>query len=222
MNTASEKTVINCLLWLSIMAAMASASDPDPLQDFCVADLSSGVVKVNGFACKDSNTVKASDFLFRGLNKSGSTNSTFSSKVTSGSVQNFPGLNTLGISMNRVDFAPGGINPPHTHPHATEIVYLMKGTIIVGFVTTNNVLFSQKLEKGDVFVIPRGLMHFQQNTGSSKAVALSAFNSQMPSVQILPFSLFGSSPAIPDDVLAKAFQISYEEVKNISSKSVPS
>ncbi|KAH9319446.1 hypothetical protein KI387_021215, partial [Taxus chinensis] len=143
MNTASAKTVINCLLWLSIMVAMARASDSDPLQDFCVADLSAGPAKVNGFECKDPDTVKASDFLFKGLSKPGLTNNTFNSKVTSGSVQSFPGLNTLGISMNRVDIAPGGINPPHTHPRATEIVYLMKGTIIAAFVTTNNVLYSQ-------------------------------------------------------------------------------
>ncbi|KAH9319441.1 hypothetical protein KI387_021210 [Taxus chinensis] len=203
------------------MVSMARASDPDPLQDFCVADLSAGAAKVNGFACKDPNTVKASDFLFKGLNKPGLTNNTFNINVTSGDVESFPGINTLGISMFRVDFAQGGLNPPHSHPRATEIVYLMKGTLIASFVTSNNVLYSQKLVKGDVFVIPRGLVHFQQNIGYSKAVTIVAFNSHNPGAQVIPLSLFGSSPPISEDVLAKAFQISNEEVKNMSSKFTP-
>ncbi|KAH9319440.1 hypothetical protein KI387_021209 [Taxus chinensis] len=131
------------------MVAMGRASDPDPLQDFCVADLSAGTTKVNGFACKDPNTVKASDFFFKGLKKPGLTNNTFNINVTSGDVESFPGINTLRISMFRVDFARGGLNPPHSHPRVTEIVYLMKGAIIASFVTTNNVLYSQKLVKGE-------------------------------------------------------------------------
>jgi hypothetical protein len=31
-------------------------------------------------------------------------------------VEAFPGLNTLGVSSNRVDLAPGGVNPLHSHP----------------------------------------------------------------------------------------------------------
>nr|TKR98416.1 hypothetical protein D5086_0000203310 [Populus alba] len=35
------------------------------------------------------------------------------------------GLNILGISLARIDFAPyGGLNLPHTHPRATEILVL--------------------------------------------------------------------------------------------------
>ncbi|KAF9671513.1 hypothetical protein SADUNF_Sadunf12G0055400 [Salix dunnii] len=32
-----------------------------------------------------------------------------------------PSINTLGISMNRIDFALGGFNPPHSLPHAPGI-----------------------------------------------------------------------------------------------------
>ncbi|VAH92634.1 unnamed protein product [Triticum turgidum subsp. durum] len=44
-------------------------------------------------------------------------------------VAEWPGTNTLGVSMNRVDFAPGGTNPPHIHPRATEIGIVMKGEL---------------------------------------------------------------------------------------------
>jgi len=221
-NPKPVKGIILCLLWLFLVLVLTSASDPDLLQDFCVADnISSGSVKVNGFPCKDPKTVKASDFLFQGLRNEGSTNNMFGSLVTRANVETFPGLNTLGMSVNRVDFAPGGVNPPHFHPRATEIVFVVEGTILAGFITTNNTLFSQKLEKGDAFVVPRGLVHFQQNIGSVNAVVIAAFNSQLPGTQVLPLSLFGSSPPVPEDVLAKAFQISKKVVEEITSKFAP-
>ncbi|GJZ30009.1 putative germin-like protein 2-1 [Tanacetum coccineum] len=63
------------LLLVGLMLATCSltlASDPSPLQDFCVADLNSKVL-VNGVICKDPKDVKAEDFLFRGLQRMGNT-----------------------------------------------------------------------------------------------------------------------------------------------------
>lgn len=214
--------MILCVLCLFLALVLTGAYDPDLLQDFCVADdTSAESLRVNGFPCKDPKTVKDSDFLFQGLRNPGSTNNMFGSLITPANVEKFPGLNTLGISMNRVDLAPGGINPPHVHPRATELVFVIEGTIIAGFISTNNTLFSHKLEKGDIFVFPRGLVHFQQNIGPSPAVAITAFNSQLPGAQVLSVSLFGSNPPVPEDVLAKAFQISNRAVKKISSKFDP-
>jgi Cupin len=81
---------------------------------------------VNGFACKANFT--ADDFSFRGLARPGATNNTYGSLVTGANVEKIPGLNTLGVSMSRIDYAPGGINPPHTHPRATEIIFVLEGT----------------------------------------------------------------------------------------------
>ncbi|KAJ6359542.1 hypothetical protein OIU77_003700, partial [Salix suchowensis] len=106
---------------LAFLAATVSA-DPDMLQDVCVADFNSGV-KVNGFTCRENIT--ADDFFFAGLAKPGLTNNTFGSLVTAANVQKIPGLNTLGVSMARIDYAPGGLNPPHTHPRATEMVFVL-------------------------------------------------------------------------------------------------
>ncbi|CAI0550756.1 unnamed protein product [Linum tenue] len=110
--------------------------------------------------------------------------------------------------MARVDYARGGINPPHTHPRATEILTVIKGTLEVGFVTSNpeNRLVSKVLRKGDVFVFPIGLVHFQRNTGHRNAVAIAAL------------SIFGSKPDIPTDVLAKAFQVDRSVVQKLQAK----
>ncbi|CAO2168284.1 unnamed protein product [Urochloa humidicola] len=132
------------------------------------------------------------------------------SNVTLINVMQLPGLNTLGISIARVDYAPLGLNPPHTHPRATEILTVLEGTLYAGFVTSNpnNTFFTKVLNKGDVFVFPRGLIHFQFNLVHDKpAVALSALSSQNPGVNTIANAVFGSKPPISDDVLAKAFQV---------------
>ncbi|XP_059074982.1 germin-like protein 1-1 [Cryptomeria japonica] len=211
---AMMKASLSCILWLSIIVAI-NASDPDPLQDFCVADITQANVKVNGFVCKDPKAVNASDFLFRGLGNPLSTNNSFGFNITQANVQTLPGINTLGISINHGVFAPGGLNPPHIHPRASEIIFVMEGTILVGFISTNNVLFSQKLEKGDVFVIPRGLVHFQQNVGASSATTITALNSQLPGVQVVASAILGANPPIPQDVLAKAFNVNDEQIKEL-------
>ncbi|KAK9074161.1 hypothetical protein SSX86_006758 [Deinandra increscens subsp. villosa] len=205
-------------LWLAT-CLIVYASDPSPLQDFCVADANSPVL-VNGLVCKDPKLVKADDFLFRGLNLMGNTTNDVGSNVTAVNVAQLPGLNTLGISMVRIDFAPMGINAPHTHPRATEIFTVIEGRFLVGFVTSNleNRLISKVLEVGDVFVFPEGLIHFQQNIGHGNAVAIAALSSQNPGAITIANAVFGSNPDIPGDILAKAFQVDINLVNKIQSK----
>uniref|UniRef100_A0A2N9G7G0 Germin-like protein n=1 Tax=Fagus sylvatica TaxID=28930 RepID=A0A2N9G7G0_FAGSY len=57
----------------------------------------------------------------------------------------------------RVDYAPGGINPPHSHPRATESGVVIQGQLLVGFVTTQNVFYSKVLSVGEMFGFLRDL-----------------------------------------------------------------
>lgn len=72
------------------------------------------------------------DFFVDGLSKEGNTTNAFGVSVAQGNVFAFPGLNTLGISMNRVDSAPG--------------VVVIEGKVLVGLVTTGNVFYSEVLD----------------------------------------------------------------------------
>ncbi|XP_077242816.1 putative germin-like protein 2-1 [Tasmannia lanceolata] len=204
---------------LALTCSLAFASDPSPLQDFCVAVPNSQFVLVNGFVCKDPKFAQADDFFFTGLDKPGNTSNQLGSKVTPVNVVQIPGLNTLGISMARIDFAPYGLNPPHTHPRATEILTVLEGTLYVGFVTSNpdNRLIIKVLQKGDVFVFPEGLIHFQRNAGYGNAIAIAALSSQNPGVITIENAVFGSNPPISDDVLAKAFQVDKKVVDYLQS-----
>ncbi|XP_023517430.1 germin-like protein subfamily 1 member 13 [Cucurbita pepo subsp. pepo] len=216
----ASKILLSLAIFAAACSSLALASDPSPLQDFCVAD-KENPVKVNGFVCKDPMQVNADDFFASGLQTPAEIKKDVGSGVTTINVDKLHGLNTLGISMVRIDFIPQGINPPHTHPRATEILTLLEGTLLVGFVSSNqdgNRLFSKVLYKGDVFVFPEGMVHFQQNVGYENAVAIAALSSQNAGVITIANTVFGSEPAISIDILAKAFQTHAHIIAAIQAK----
>ncbi|XP_039045528.1 germin-like protein subfamily 1 member 13 [Hibiscus syriacus] len=205
---------------LAFACFLASAFDPSPLQDFCVADDPKNGVFVNGKFCKDPKLAVADDFFFSGLNMPGNTSNLVRSNVTTVNVDQIPGLNTLGISLVRIDYAPyGGQNPPHTHPRGTEILVVVQGTLYVGFVTSNpeNRLITKILYPGDVFVFPIGLIHFQFNIGNTPAVAFAGLSSQNAGVITIASAVFGSNPPINPDVLTRAFQLEKNVVTHLQS-----
>lgn len=215
-SSLSQSLLLFSILLLSLPLPSLS-SDPDPLQDFCIADLQ-GQFSVNGFPCKPATNVTSNDFFFDGLAQEGNTSNPFGFSLQQGNVLAFPGLNTLGISMNKVDIAPGGINPPHSHPRATESGVVVRGKLLVGLISTSNVFYSKNLTVGEMFVIPRGLVHFQMNVGEERAQIITAFNSHLPGAVIVSLSLFGSRPSVPNDVLTKAFQVDGSVIDQIKSK----
>ncbi|KAG5625860.1 hypothetical protein H5410_011078 [Solanum commersonii] len=207
--------IVVIMALLAINSDKACAGDPDMLQDICVADLTS-TLKVNGFPCKNTST--AADFSSMALSKPGAITSTYGAVVTRANVLTIPGLNTLGVSMARIDYAPGGIIPPNVHPRATEMIFVLYGTLDVGFITTGNVLFSKRIGQGEVFVFPRGLVHFQKNNGKYPAAVIVALNSQLAGVQSIATTLFAATPSVPNDVLAQTFRITSPEAQQIKAK----
>ncbi|CAA7394123.1 unnamed protein product [Spirodela intermedia] len=171
-----------------------------------------------GFPCKNPKNVTGDDFFFSGLDIPGNTSNTLGSSIIIVDVKVILGLNLLGISLERIDFAPGGVNPPHIHPRATEILLVLEGTLLVGFITSNNKLIVKVLVKGDVFVFPKGLIHFQINISVSVAIAITALNSEKPGSIVIGDSIFGSHLPIPVDVLTKAFNVDADIIEKIQSK----
>jgi len=64
-NMSWKMLAVACAM-LSV-AAVVMAGDPDPLQDYCVADLSPNAPLMNGFACKPRSNVSISDFVYKGF-----------------------------------------------------------------------------------------------------------------------------------------------------------
>ncbi|KAF7040230.1 hypothetical protein CFC21_050146 [Triticum aestivum] len=169
-----------CAALLALGAVPSLAGDPNMLQDVCVADYISlhGPLRVNGYPCKRAENVTADDFFYGGLASAADVyggGNPMGSVLTAADVERLPGLNTLGISMSRIDYAPwGGTNPPHSHP-----------------------------------------------VGEAPAVAISAFDSQLPGTQRLGEAMFGAGPGVPTDVLARALQTDGGVVESIRAKFQP-
>ncbi|EEF45089.1 Auxin-binding protein ABP19a precursor, putative [Ricinus communis] len=175
-----------------------------------------GPSRVEDF-CKNPDNVTADDFFYSGLNVRANTSNQLGVNVTILTADVIPGLNTNGITLARIDFAAnGGLNPPHTHPRAAEILMVLEGTVYAGFVTSNpdHRLFSKILKPGNVFVFPFGMIHFQLNLGKTPALAFAALTSQNPGVMTLANGIFGADPSINLEVVAKAFHLD----KNLVSK----
>ncbi|WRX25378.1 Cupin 1 - like 10, partial [Theobroma cacao] len=140
---------------------------------------------VNGKFCEDPKLAKAEDFTVSGLNVPRNTSNPVGSTVTPVNVAQIPGLDTLGISLARIDYAPN-----------------------------DNRLITQILYLGDLFVFPVGLIHFQFNVGKTNVVAFAALRSQNPGVITIANAVFAANPPINPDVLVKAFQLDKNVVKN--------
>ncbi|KAI0527438.1 hypothetical protein KFK09_003039 [Dendrobium nobile] len=221
MKIRSHRSLAPSLLLLLILPFLlflpTTTYDPSPNQDFCIAIPNSSIA-VNGFPCKPSSSVTSDDFFFPNLSVKLNTSSPFNASATLIDVLSFPALNTLGISVASVVFGRGGLITAHSHPRATEIVFVTGGQVLIGFVATDGKFFSKVVGAGGLFVIPMGLVHFEYNVGQGIATATVAFNSQLPGIVIPAAALFGSTPAVPDAVLREAFGVGEEVVQEIRAK----
>ncbi|XP_074282512.1 germin-like protein subfamily 1 member 17 isoform X1 [Silene latifolia] len=212
-------TTICMAITMSLNFNEVDASDPPPLQDFCVGiEDPKSAVFVNGLICKNPKKVTTQDFLFKGFNETGDTNNLLHINATLIDVERLPSLNTQGVAIAHIDYGPFGLNTPHHHPRSSEIFAVLTGTLYAGFITSDYQLFSVVLNPGDLFVFPQGLLHFQYNLKKSKARAIAAFGSQHPGRVNSAQGLFGTKPAILDDVLTKAYQVDDEVIQKLRAQ----
>ncbi|KAI5679132.1 hypothetical protein M9H77_10082 [Catharanthus roseus] len=196
-------------------------SDPDPLQDYCISSSQNSQHDFffNGAPCINPSQAMASHFATSALSKPGNTQNQFGFNATLTNLVNLPGLNTLGLAMARVDIGPDGLVPPHSHPRASELTILLKGSLRVGFIDTSNRLFIAEIKSGDCFVFPKGLIHYLYNTDKDNtAVVIAGLSSQNPGVQMpsATAATIATKPELLIEVSKKIFWTNVEEIrKNI-------
>ncbi|KAE8718975.1 hypothetical protein F3Y22_tig00109983pilonHSYRG00052 [Hibiscus syriacus] len=125
----------------------------------------------------------------------------------------FPALNGQGVSYAVLRFPSGSLNPSHRHPESAELLFLLAGSLEVGFIDANNVLRSETLEAGDVFVFPKGVVHYQYNYGQDSGFAISAFGDADVRTIRSPGSIVSTN--IRDDSIAKSVKIDASNVEKI-------
>eukprot|EP00249_Psilotum_nudum_P034385 c5337_g1_i2 orf=121-804(+) len=188
------------IFWGLILVLDASimpvrASDPDPVTDF------NEETYVSGFTFKD--IFKNGDV----LHGPGGTRATLNPRI-------YPAMMSQGITYVRFQMVPCGIDLPHTHPRASEMLTLIEGgPLQVGFVDTEGNAHIDILNPGDIVIFPRGLLHFEFNVGSETAHYLSALGSQNPGTLAAAGALFN----LPARALASALNQRIADVLQINS-----
>ncbi|BBN12957.1 protein MpCupin93 [Marchantia polymorpha subsp. ruderalis] len=182
-----------------LVSTIVFASDPEPTTDFVLPrGVDSAILDGNYF----TSTILRNDTMGSGPY----------STTTQVSVENFPALQGLGISMSLARYSPGAVVRPQIHPRATELLYVLEGTLDVGFIDSTNKLFRQTLQTGDLWLVPQGMVHFLSNLNdTSEARAVAAFTRSNPGYIDVAASIFGSNERISKQVLSKSFKV-YESV----------
>jgi quercetin dioxygenase-like cupin family protein len=182
------------VLLATVMVHTTLASDPELITDFNVTNPS------------------AEDFAFRKIENA----KPFGKGMAAPSMAVIPGLSGLGLAAVLFEFGPESQIDPHTHPRATEVFMLLSGCVDVGFVDTNNNLFDTTLQTGDIFVFPKGTLHWQTNKGEGTATGYSVLSSENPGTLLVFKALFTASmTGIPDNVLATALNTDKSEVDHL-------
>ncbi|PUZ69618.1 hypothetical protein GQ55_2G124900 [Panicum hallii var. hallii] len=198
-------------LVLALSAPLAAlAGDPDILGDYILP------------ANTDPATVTGAFFTHTGFRAAMTMNMSMpmtSFTATKASMAEFPALDGQSVSYALLMFPPGAVNPMHTHPRAAELLLVLDGALSVGFVDTAGRLFTQDLAAGEMFVFPKGMVHWQFNQGSKPATGLSAFGSAAAGLVSVPVTVFGTG--IADDVLAKSFKTDVATIQKLKAGLTP-
>ncbi|XP_048573098.1 putative germin-like protein 9-2 [Triticum urartu] len=208
MNYYSLVLVVVALVW----ALAAVAGDPDILGDFIVPAPMVGMPPTN----ITSDFFTYTDFLAAKEYMPWPPQYFI---VIKANMEVFPALNGQSVSYAMLVFPSRYVNPPHTHQRAAELLFVQSGALSVGFVDTAGKLYTQVLVAGDIFVFPKGLVHYQYNQGPNPATAFSAFGSAAPGTVNVPASVFGTG--IDDAVLAKSFKTDFWTVQKLKAALTP-
>nr|GEW88950.1 germin-like protein [Tanacetum cinerariifolium] len=134
------------------------------------------------YPCKDPKFVTANDFFFSHLQLPPATTNEREPILSQAFDFHLPGLNTLGLSMELFDVAPGFHLPPHFHPGTATLITLLRGAILIQFNTSapENCSFTKVVREREVFVVPKGLHLTSRNYGETDVAVLKVFSSQRP------------------------------------------
>ncbi len=111
-----------------------------------------------------------------------------------------------GLALYTVLLKPQGAREPHWHPNAHELNYLVRGTARITLLTPQGTMDTFDMKAGDISFLPRGYLHYIENTGEEEAFFTIFFNNTSP--DDIGFS--GGIGAYADDVLASLFGVTPE------------
>ena len=137
----------------------------------------------------------------------------------------FPALTGLGTAFAGLFFAPCGLNTPHIHPRATEVLTLVtNGTLTAGFVFDNtfNMEISENLTQFQGMAFPMGSIHWQLNNECTPQVAIAGFSHEDPGASSIAQNFFvNTRQDIVEAALGFPAQITGDNFKAIKDNIPP-
>ncbi len=104
-----------------------------------------------------------------------------------------------------------GVREPHWHPNAHELNYLISGRARITLVMPGGPTETFDMKAGDASFLPRGYLHYIENTGHDDAHFAIFFNHVFPS----DIGFSGGLSAFPDQVLASLFGVTPDYFKKL-------
>lgn len=154
----------------------------------------------------------SSDFVYdlKGARNTGKGPSGTKKAVTRAQMQSLTGE---GLSMALLTLEPCGINLPHHHLRASEMIYVIEGSILRSGLAEENGgrTLVHDIEAGEVTFYPQGLVHYQQNLGCDTVTFLAAFSHDDPGFFDESLRLF----TFPNEALASTFDMPEAFVKDL-------
>ncbi|GJR59437.1 5-oxoprolinase-like protein [Tanacetum coccineum] len=146
---------LKTIMFLALVCAtlnISTAGDADILTDFIVPANLQGPLDGNFFTFTAMRSLVGKPFPI-----------TF--KVSKASMAEFPALNGQSISYGVLQFPTGTVNPPHTHPRASELLFVLSSSLEVGledhqkddFQKTPNTQSDGPMSHGKVCVLTESL-----------------------------------------------------------------
>lgn len=128
-------------------------------------------------------------------------------------VENMPALAGEGVSYSLFNIEPCGINLPHVHPRATELLYVISGKDLRTAFTEENGgrVIVNDIGMGEATFFPEGLIHYQQNLSCNPVTYISALNSEDPGVITITTQFF----RLPTEALQGALNENKRQVQQL-------
>ena len=88
---------------------------------------------------------------------------------------------TIPLTQGKPFTRPCGMNSPHTHPRATEFLFVVNGQLEAGFIEENGARFViNTVSAGQGTLFPKGSTHYQINLGCEPLTFVAALNDEDP------------------------------------------
>lgn len=126
----------------------------------------------------------------------------------------FPALR--GLAVQKLKLKPKAVREPHSHPNAEQLDYCLSGQARVGIVGPEGHRQLLDLREGDISFVPRGYIHWIENTGTDTLLFLVVLSHEQPETIELSETLIG----VPAPTLSSALGLSQELVTALPKQAV--